>query len=88
MALPGYLGNNMLSLYGIGTATGVSGIVAPKGFLFSTVEQVFNGSSINAEVGSSVLYREADEVCKLAYANAIHVILPVDKIVFTEIYPS
>ena len=84
MSLPGYLGNNMLSLYGIGTTTGVSGIVAPDGFLFSTIEQVFNGSGINAEEGTSVLYKTEDAVCKLAYDNAIHVIIPVDKIVFTE----
>lgn len=75
----------MLSLYGIGTTTTPWGVVATDGFLFSTVEQVFNGSSIDAEVGTLVLYREEDAVCRLAYDNAIHVILPVDKIIFTEL---
>ena len=59
-----------------------------KQYAISLWDRNSNGSGIDAEVGSSVLYREADEVCKLAYDNAVHVIIPVDKIVFTEIYPS
>lgn len=84
MALPGYLGQNLLSLYGIGSSTGTMGVVAPPGFLFSEVETVFNGSSIIVEEGDSVLYKEGDEVCRLAYDNAVHVILPIDKVIFSE----
>lgn len=84
MALPGYLGNNMLSLYGVGTASTPWGVVATDGFLFSTVEQVSNGSNIDAEVGTLVLYKVEDAVCRLAYDNAIHVVIPVDKIIYTE----
>lgn len=88
MALPGYLGQGFLSLYGIGTDTSWAGVVAPPGFLFSTVEQIWDGNSINAQVGTLVLYKEADKVCQLAYDNAVHVIMPVDKVIFTENFPT
>jgi hypothetical protein len=83
MTLPGYLMQGTLSMYGIGSTTSIQGIIATKGFLWNTVEAV-NPEGVAVQVGDSVLYKDEDVVCRLAWDNATHVILPIDKIVFIE----
>lgn len=84
MALPGYLGQGFVSLYGIGTTTGVSGIEAPEGFLFSTIDGVWNSGNVAAQVGDNILYKTEDVHCRIVWDNATIVLLKEDKIVFTE----
>lgn len=84
MALPGYLGQGLLSVYGIGSNVGVQGIVAPVGYVFNTINAIWDGDSIAASVGDSILYKESDVVCILAWDNGKYPLIPVDKIIFTE----
>lgn len=84
MALPTYLAQGYFSVYGIGSNIGSSNdIVAPSGFLFGAIEAI-NESTSNNAIGDSVLFKESDVVCKLTWDNAIHQIVPIDKIILTE----
>lgn len=84
MNLPGYLGVGFVSLYGIGSSVSPNGVVAPTGFLFSNVDQIWDGDSIVVSVGNNVLYNQNDMVCRLAWDNAIRVLIHKDKIIYTE----
>jgi len=67
MSLPVFLPYNIVSIYGIGSTTGVSSIVPPTGYLFGDIDQVSQYGIEWANIGDNVLFKESDIQCRLAY---------------------
>lgn len=84
MALPVYFGVGYLSVYGIGSNTGQNGIVAPSGFVFNTVNRIWDGGGINFSEGDSIMYKIEDVECTLAWDNGQYGLLKTDKVILTE----
>lgn len=85
MGLPAYLGQGLFSIYGLGNPVGITGLVAPTGFLFGAVYNAWNGNSELAAAGDSVMFKETDVVCRLAWENGIYTLVETEKIKLTEI---
>jgi hypothetical protein len=70
-ALPVYMLDGYVAIYGIGTATGVNGLrSAISGFKFGTIYQM-GQLSYPFEIGNSVLFRESasGKECRLVTTN-------------------
>ena len=87
MAIPAYLPYGIVSIYGIGSKDGVSGIVPPEGAFFGNVDQVSQYGIAWVKVGDSVLFYENDVQCRLAYANARYTLVQEAKLVIKD-YPT
>lgn len=89
MSIPAYLPYNIVSIYGIGSSTGISGIVPPQSALFGVVDQISQYGIQWAKVGDSVLFKEADVECRLAYPtnNSSYTLVPEVKLIIKE-YPA
>ena len=84
MSLPAQLAYGNISIYGIGSNVGISGIVPADGFLFGTVDAISEYGIFYTSVGDSVLFNPKTQVCKITWDNSIHTILPEEKIVLKE----
>jgi len=81
-----YLPQGWVSLYGLGSETGVSGLVPDNTiFRFATIYNVGSGDNINAEVGTSVMFNNNDVICRLAWNNWPYTIIEQAKLAGTEI---
>ena len=89
MSLPAYLPYNIVSIYGIGSTTGVSSIVPPNGYLFGNIDQISQYGIEWAQIGDNVLFGEKDVVCRLAYPpdNTSYTLVPEVKLVIKD-YPE
>lgn len=89
MSLPAYLPYNIVSIYGIGSSVGQSGIVQPSGYLWGNVDAVSQYGITWAAPGDSVLFRDKDVEARLAYAtdNTSYTLVPEVKLVCKE-YPA
>ena len=87
MSLPIFLPYNIVSIYGIGSSIGVTEIVPPPGFLFGTIDAVSQYDIQWAQPGQSVLFPEAEIICRLAYNpdNTSYTLVPEVKLVCREI---
>lgn len=87
--LPVYLPYNIVSIYGIGSVVGQSGIVQPEGFLWGNVDAVSQYGIEWAQPGDSVLFPEDGVVCRLAYPpeNTRFTLVPEVRLVCKE-YPA
>lgn len=85
--LPVYLPYNIVSIYGIGSLTGVSGIEIADPLRFGVIDDVSQYGIQWAQIGDSVLFKETDVECRLVYANSAHTIIPEAKLVLKE-YPA
>ena len=87
--LPIYLPYNIVSIYGIGTNIGVSGITQPQGYLWGNVETVSQYGIVWAAPGDSVLFKDSDVECRLAYPtdNTSYTLIAEVKLVCRE-YPA
>ncbi len=83
--IPAYLPYGIVSIYGIGSLTGSTGMVIDNSLRFGTIEQVSQYQIYWAQVGDSVLFKEADVECRLAYDNSAHTIIPEVKLVLREV---
>jgi len=86
MSLPVFLPYNIVSIYGIGSSTGGSGIVPPTGYLFGNIDQVSQYDIVWAKVGDSVLFKDEDIQCRLAYPpdNTSYTLVEEVKLVVKE----
>jgi hypothetical protein len=82
--LPIYLQAGTVSIYGLGDYVGVSDITPAdqQVFRIGTVYQSWDNSSI---VGQSVMFREADVTCRLAFNDYPYTVVHQAKLVATEI---
>jgi len=84
MPLPFNLPVGLVSIYGVGTITGQTGIIAPEGFEFGVVDQVYSGSVVDV-YGKSVMFRQSDKVCTVTYNDWPYVLVEQARLVSTEI---
>lgn len=78
--LPVILPFGIVSIYGVGTSTGSGwNIVAPQGYLWGTVDDVYDGGAIFVYNGDNLLFREDEVVCRLAWDNATYTLLKLNK---------
>lgn len=84
--LPIYLPYNIVSIYGIGSDTGVSGIVQPPGYLWGGVDAVSQYGIEWAAPGDNVLFKDSDVICRLAYPtdNTSYTLIPEAKLICRE----
>ncbi len=87
MPLPGYLSEGLFSVYGEFSSVGQNNITAPSNCKFAVIDDVWNGGDINAQIGQSVLFKEDDVICRLAWDNGTYSLIPVNKILLTEQTP-
>lgn len=85
MALPPVLlPYGFIGVYGIGTDTGQTGLETTNLVnRFATIYLI--GVNMDSGIiGSSIIFNRTDEVCQLAWDNAVYPIIPADKIIGTE----
>jgi len=89
MSLPVFLPYGIVSIYGIGSSTGVSDIIPPEGFLFGRVDQVSQYDILWAKVNDDVLFKESEIECRLAYPpdNTSYTLVQEAKLVIKD-YPG
>jgi len=75
MAIPAYLPYGIVSIYGIGSLIGVSGMEIADPLRFGAIDMVSQYGIVWAQVGDSVLFKETDGQCRLTYANSAHTII-------------
>ena len=87
MSLPFYFPYNIVSIYGIGSSVSGSGIVQPANYLWGNVDAVSQYGIEWAAPGDSVLFKETDIECRLAYAadNTSYTLIAEAKLVGREI---
>lgn len=57
----------LVSIYGVGSQTGQSGILQPTNFLWGTVDAISAYGIVWASPGMSVLFDQSNITCRLAY---------------------
>lgn len=67
MSLPIFLPYGVVSIYGVGSLTGINNIVQPIGYLWGTIDQVSQYGIAWSIPGTSVLFPDSEVVCRLAY---------------------
>jgi hypothetical protein len=84
-ALPVYLMDGIVAIYGSGVASGMSGLRAStSGWKFGTVYQIGQMQQGTA-VGSSVLFKEGDIKCRLVTQNNLtYTLVEEARLVLTE----
>lgn len=85
MALPPiYLPYGFVGVYGEGLATGGTGLsTTDTTNRFATI--YFIGVDMDSGIiGNSILFKQKDEVCILAWDNYPYPVIPADKIIGTE----
>jgi hypothetical protein len=89
MSLPIFLPYNLVSIYGIGSEIGLSGITQPPGYLWGNVDAISQYGIEWAEPGDSVLFKNQDVQCRLAYPtdNTSYTLIAEVKLVCRE-YPA
>lgn len=89
MSLPIFLPYGIVSIYGIGSGTGLTGIVPPSGFLFGEIDAVSQYEITWAAPGQNVLFPNAEVECRLAYAadNTSYTLIAEARLVCYEIIP-
>ena len=89
MSLPIFLPYNIVSIYGIGSGIGLSGIAQPEGYLWGDIDAVSQYEIVWASPGDSVLFKDADVQCRLAYSpdNTSYTLIAEAKLVCRE-YPA
>lgn len=87
MSLPIFLPYGMVSIYGVGSVTGNTGIVQPPPFLWGNVDSISQYGISWTEVGSSVLFDDSKVICRLAYAadNTSYTLIMESNIVVREV---
>lgn len=80
--LPIYLQAGTVAIYGIGEYVGVSGITPNDAQVFR-LGMIYQ-SWDNTMVGKSVMFRDADVTCRLAYADYPYTIVMQAKLTATE----
>ena len=87
--LPIFLPYGIVSIYGIGSSTGTTGIVPPTGYLFGNIDAVSQYDIQWAAPGQSVLFPDAEVECRLAYPtdNTSYTLIAEAKLVCYEITP-
>lgn len=93
MSLPIFLPYNIVSIYGIGSETGISGIIPPippdtNPMLWGVVDAVSQYGISWAKAGDSVLFPNNKVICRLAYPaeNANFTLVPEVELVCKEYY--
>jgi hypothetical protein len=85
MGLSAYLSPGIVSIYGVGSATGVNGMLpSNQNFLFGLVDQVGDGNDIWARVGDSVMFNKNDVRLEVHWNGWWYTLIEQDKIVLTE----
>lgn len=86
MSLPAILGSGLMSIYGKGSSEStVTGIVPTQGFMFGVIDQMWNGSNMNLQVGQSVMFREKDVVDRIIFNDWPFTVIPEDKVILIEV---
>jgi hypothetical protein len=78
-ALPIFLPNGTIAVYGTGSTTSPSGIsntTADGEMRWGSVYQIWNGGATYVYGGDNVMFKETDVVCRLAYNNIPYTIVP------------
>lgn len=83
MSIPAVLPYGYVSVYGVPTNTGNTGMRA-SGFVFGAIDQIAPHGIVHAEVGQSVMFKSTDKTCQLTYLNIPYQILEEAKITLTE----
>lgn len=80
MALPITLPNGVVAIYGSGSVNGsIQGIVAPEGYLWGTVTNVWAGGEPYIYSGDSTLFKNDDIVIRLAWDNSPYTLINLNK---------
>ena len=88
MGFPMYIPVGWASLYGMGSEIGVSGLVPDNTkFKFAVIYGLGNGDGPDAAVGDSVMFKEDDVICRLAWDNWPYTMIERAKLAGTEIPP-
>jgi len=84
MSLPCVLYPGQISIYGVGSTSGTSGIIPGNiDILFGLVNQVSGGGQSMIKVGQSVMYNKND-ITDIVNLEWQYTILPEDKIILIE----
>lgn len=79
--MPIILPPGMVSLYGLGTATGVSGLVpGDTRYKFASIYDVSNGGDINVYPGQPVIFNEQERAYVLFWNNQPFTIIEANKL--------
>ena len=65
--LPIFLPYGVVSIYGIGVTSSVNDMVQPPGYLWGDINAVSQYQINWAQPGYTVLFPDADVICRLAY---------------------
>lgn len=77
-AIPITLPSGVIAVYGAGSLTGIQGVVSNEGYLWGTVNKVFDGGEVFVYGGDSILFREEDIVCRLAWDNSPYTLININ----------
>ena len=85
--LPIFLPNGYIAVYGAGSTVSPSGIsnITPQGVMrWGSVYQVWAGGETYVYGGDSVMFKETDVFCRLAYNTIPYTILPARLVTVQE----
>lgn len=89
MSLPIILQNGYILIYGLGNPTGISGLVPNDlNVKYGTVYQIWNGGELFIYPNQSVLFKEQDVYCRLAWAAWPYTLIQVAKLAGIETIPT
>lgn len=84
-ALPLYLGDGLVAVYGVGSPSDIrNGVVPPEGGRWGTVYQIWDNGNVGVQLNDTVIFKEKDVVCRLAYTTGIFTIFNQAAIIVTE----
>lgn len=87
MFLPVYLNLGQVAIYGVGTPASINGItVSPNQFKFGSIYGFGPQDQGNFDVGSIVMFKETDVVCRLTYRTVPFTIVGQATLVLQEYY--
>lgn len=86
MALSLTLPVGVVAVYGDGTTTSGSGVIAPPGYSFGVVSKIYDGGAVFVYNGDNVMFREADVMERLVEGSGHYTLLPA-RLVTLEILP-
>lgn len=84
MGLPASLGEGVVAVYGNGVNIGMANMIPQRGNVkFGTIYQVGDVTP-RTRIYDSVMFREQDVICRLAWDTQIYTIVEEAKLVLTE----
>lgn len=75
-ALPLILPEGVIAVYGRGTTSSSSGVIATEGVLFGTVDKVWDGGEIFVYAGDSVMFNEKSIIGRVNYTSGTYTLVP------------